>query len=288
MSTDKLILGTAQLGLNYGINNNLGKPTLDEGNQILNIAFEKGIRTLDTAGVYGTAHKVIGNYHEKNSNNKFKIITKLPKSFNSSDLELIIKNYLEELNTERIETLMFHSLESYQNHIDEIETFKSDNFYNKIGVSVYLNEEVDCLINDERIDIVQLPFNLFDNVSRRGKVIKLLKDYGKTVHVRSIFLQGLFFKKIECNNDIVNNLKDELIQISLYSKKYKIGISDMAMSYCLNQDNIDMVIFGVESINQLNENIKSANKKLDERLVDQINSINIENHNFLNPSKWTK
>ena len=288
MSTDKLILGTAQLGLNYGINNNLGKPTLDEGNQILNIAFEKGIRTLDTAGVYGTAHKVIGNYHKENSNNKFKIITKLPKSFNSSDLELIIKNYLEELNTERIETLMFHSLESYQNHIDEIETFKSDNFYNKIGVSVYLNEEVDCLINDERIDIVQLPFNLFDNVSRRGKVIKLLKDYGKTVHVRSIFLQGLFFKKIECNNDIVNNLKDELIQILLYSKKYKIGISDMAMSYCLNQDNIDMVIFGVESINQLNENIKSANKKLDERLVDQINSINIENHNFLNPSKWTK
>ena len=192
---------------------------------------------------------------------------------------------MEELNTERIETLMFHSLESYQNHIDEIETFKSDNFYNKIGVSVYLNEEVDCLINDERIDIVQLPFNLFDNVSRRGKVIKLLKDYGKT------FMLDLFYKdyflKIECNNDIVNNLKDELIQISLYSKKYKIGISDMAMSYCLNQDNIDMVIFGVESINQLNENIKSANKKLDERLVDQINSINIENHNFLNPSKWT-
>lgn len=288
MSIDKLILGTAQLGLNYGINNNLGKPTLDEGNQILDLAFEKGIRTLDTAGVYGTAHKVIGNYHEKNSNNKFKIITKLPKSFNSSDLKLIIKNYLEELNTERIETLMFHSLESYQNHIDVLETLKSDNVYNKIGVSVYLNEEVDYLINDERIDVVQLPFNLFDNLTKRGKAIKLLKDYGKTVHTRSIFLQGLFFKKIECNNKIVNNLKDELIKILLYSKKYKIGISDMAMSYCLNQDNIDMVIFGVESINQLNENIKSADKKLDERLVDEINSIDIENYNFLNPSKWTK
>ena len=219
---------------------------------------------------------------------KFKIITKLPKSFNSSDLKLIIKNYLEELNTEKIEALMFHSFESYQNHIDSIETFKSENVYNKIGVSVYLNEEIDYLINDERIDIVQLPFNLFDNITKRGKVIKQLKDCGKTVHTRSIFLQGLFFKKIECKNEIVNNLKDELIKLLLYSKKYKIAISDMAMSYCLNQDNIDMVIFGVESITQLNENIKSAKKKLDDRLIDEINSINIENHNFLNPSKWTK
>lgn len=288
MSIDKLILGTAQLGLNYGINNVLGKPTLDKGNQILDIAFAKGIRTLDTAGVYGNAHKVIGDYHKKNSKNKFKIITKLPKSFNSSDLKLIIKNYLEELNTERIEALMFHSFESYQNHIDIIETYKSENVYNKIGVSVYLNEEIDYLINDERIDIVQLPFNLFDNITKRGKAIKQLKDCGKTVHTRSIFLQGLFFKKIECKNEIVYNLKDELIKLLLYSKKYKIAVSDMAMSYCLNQENIDMVIFGVESITQLNENIKSVKKKLDDRLIDEINSINVENHNFLNPSKWKK
>lgn len=288
MSIDKLILGTAQLGLNYGINNNIGKPTLDEGNQILHMAFEKGIRTLDTAGVYGTAHKVIGNYHKKNSKNKFKIITKLPKSFNSSDLKLIIKNYLEELNIDKIEALMFHSFESYQNHIDSIKTFKSENVYNKIGVSVYLNEEIDYLIDDESIDIVQLPFNLFDNITKRGKVIKQLKDCGKTVHARSIFLQGLFFKKIEYKNEIVNNLKDELIKLLLYSKKYKISISDMAMAYCLNQDNIDMVIFGVESITQLNENIKSAENILDDRLINEINSIDIENHNFLNPSKWIK
>ena len=48
----KIILGTAQFGLNYGINNKNNKPNLEE---ILNIefAYSNGIRTLDTADSYG-------------------------------------------------------------------------------------------------------------------------------------------------------------------------------------------------------------------------------------------
>ena len=72
----KLILGTVQLGLNYGVNNSSGKPTLDTAFNILNLAYESGIRTFDTAEAYGDSQEVIGRYIKQFPNKKFKIITK--------------------------------------------------------------------------------------------------------------------------------------------------------------------------------------------------------------------
>ena len=38
---EKLILGTVQLGVNYGINNSEGKPSLEKSFDILNMAYER-------------------------------------------------------------------------------------------------------------------------------------------------------------------------------------------------------------------------------------------------------
>ena len=56
----------------------------------------------------------------------------------------------------------------------------------------------------------------------------------------------------------VKNLKSELKNLLIISKKYKIGVPEMSLLYCLKQENIDMVLFGVESTNQLIENLKSS------------------------------
>mgnify|MGYP001580093586 CR=1 FL=1 len=74
----KLILGTVQFGLKYGINNTTGKPSNDEVLSLLKVAYNSGIRVLDTAEAYGNAHQLIGNYHNIRDNSKLKIITKFP------------------------------------------------------------------------------------------------------------------------------------------------------------------------------------------------------------------
>ena len=57
----KLCLGTVQLGVNYGINNQIKRqPTRAEGYQILRFACKKGIEYLDTASAYGSAEELIG------------------------------------------------------------------------------------------------------------------------------------------------------------------------------------------------------------------------------------
>ena len=57
---DKLILGTVQLGVDYGINNEIGKPSIADALSILEYAYKKKIRFLDTAEAYGDAQKIIG------------------------------------------------------------------------------------------------------------------------------------------------------------------------------------------------------------------------------------
>ena len=52
---NKIILGTAQFGLDYGINNQNGKVSDKDVDQILNYAFESGIKELDTASSYGNS-----------------------------------------------------------------------------------------------------------------------------------------------------------------------------------------------------------------------------------------
>lgn len=46
---DKIGIGTAQFGLNYGISNTQGKTSLTEAKDILELASLKGIKLIDTA-----------------------------------------------------------------------------------------------------------------------------------------------------------------------------------------------------------------------------------------------
>ena len=76
--TKKMVLGTAQFGMDYGITNNSGKPSENEILKILDLAWDKGVRNFDTAPVYG-AEKVLGNYFLLNGlQDKVNIMTKIP------------------------------------------------------------------------------------------------------------------------------------------------------------------------------------------------------------------
>ncbi|MDB4129586.1 aldo/keto reductase, partial [Flavobacteriaceae bacterium] len=75
MAKSKLMLGTVQFGIDYGINNKDGVPSIKEVFEILDFAYNNGVRFLDTAEAYGDSQSVIGKFHLQN-NNKFKIVTK--------------------------------------------------------------------------------------------------------------------------------------------------------------------------------------------------------------------
>jgi len=281
--SDKLILGTVQFGLNYGINNAQGKPDKENVFQILSYAYESGIRYLDTAELYGNAHDLIGEFHKLNPAKKFEIITKFPHEFDSS-LDDKINTYLDQLAVNYLHAILFHSFDSYVKHRSELNG--KINKVVKIGVSVYTNAQMEEVMNDANIDIIQFPFNLFDNIRLRGELIKKAKEKNKIIHTRSAFLQGLFFMKKDNSNKIRVKLEKELDLISDISIKYSISIGSLALNYCLRQPQIDGVLIGVESLSQLKENIEYAETNVSDEYMKEINAIKIDDIELLNPSLW--
>jgi aryl-alcohol dehydrogenase-like predicted oxidoreductase len=285
---NKLILGTVQMGLPYGINNTTGKISLVDSIGILEYAYNNGIGILDTAEAYGNAHKVIGVFHAKNPTKIFRVITKLPNQINEDIVEKV-GSYLVELNVKQLDTLLFHSFTSYQNNIENFDVLvklKSDGKINHLGVSVYTNKEIEMVMLNEDIDIIQLPFNLFDNINLRKTVLEKAKSKGKIIHTRSALLQGLFFKDPNDSKNTVQKLKNELRLLNTLSEENSASISQLALSYCLQQENIDNVLIGVDSIRQLKENVKAVNYKIEPKTVDSINTIKVQDLDLLNPSLW--
>lgn len=286
---NKLILGTVQMGLDYGINNSFGKISIEESHQILLRAHISGITTLDTAEAYGNAHQVIGEFHRNHPNYKFHIITKVPHNIEANSIEFKVKEYLKDLEVNCLDVLMFHSFDSFINNpkaIDVLVDLKLKGYINHIGVSVYTNDQMEYLLSKDEISVVQLPFNLLDNITIRGDLIKQLKAKGKIIHTRSAFLQGLFFKNLNDQNKIVQKLHSELEILKQITLQSSCSMEELALSYCIQQQNIDNVIIGVDSMNHLEANLNASSCLISEESIKLINTIKVEDLDLLNPSLW--
>lgn len=286
---NKLVLGTVQMGMKYGINNTSGKISRAESFRILSRALEFGISTLDTAQVYGDAHNLIGDFHKSYIGSSFQIITKFPSEITSNLIEKKVREYIDTLSVDYIDTIMFHSFDSFvknKDSIDSIIKLKNKGLIANFGVSVYTNSQIEYLLKEDLINVVQLPFNLLDNINLRGEVLEKLKKAGKSVHTRSVFLQGLFFKNEDNSNVILKKLKTEISLIHEIARYANCSITELALSYCLKQDNIDKVIIGIDSLDHLNFNIKASEFKISDSTLSEVNQIFITDRDILNPASW--
>lgn len=284
----KLILGTVQFGLNYGVNNKLGQMSTDEAHEILDLALKAGVRTLDTAAAYGSSERVIGDFIKSKDQNPFNVITKLALK-DGITWETSLKNSHINLGIGRIDTLMFHSYGDYLNtkgELYELLSSQKGKGFNKLGVSVYTNEELAAVASDTNVDLVQGPFNLLDNHLLRGEALKKCKEHNKEVHTRSAYLQGLFFMEDRELPERLRPLRKELGVIHGISKDAGISIGALALSYALSKPYIDGVLIGVDSLNQLEQNMLWAQTQNLESHFEIIDNLMVEEVSLLNPVNW--
>jgi len=285
----KLILGTVQFGLNYGINNLRGKPNSNEIKKILDFAFKNEIDILDTAEVYGESQERIGEYH-KISDNKFKIITKYGNLRNDLPTNIIdrVTNNLTILNVNNLYCYMFHNFNDYKSLFSlfrkDLLSLKRNGLIKKLGVSLHSNDEIIEVLRNDEIDLVQLPFNLLDNCNKREEILKKAKKKGVEIHTRSVFLQGLFFKDSDKLKGNLLELKEDLNKIKgLVSKE---DMNDLALNYTYSKKYIDYVLLGVDSVDQLKDNIHCINNNTTKSINSEVDKIIVKNSFILNPSNW--
>ncbi|MDP1815388.1 MAG: aldo/keto reductase [Leadbetterella sp.] len=279
----RLGIGTVQFGKKYGINNSVGQVPETEVKRILKYSLESGLDFLDTATTYGNSEEVLGRF--KNIKD-FNIVTKL-----SSEVQFIkkeIQNSLINLNVETIYACLFHDFKSFVNnedHYSELKKAKEIGLVKKIGFSVYFPDELEYLLKNKiNFDIVQLPYNLFDR--RFETLFGILKERDIEIHVRSVFLQGLFFMDTKKLSSYFNSVKPIINNLQTFCNINEIPIAEFLLNFILKNKSCDKIILGINSVKELKENLDIEKK--DNPILRDFNfcPYKIENENILIPYFW--
>ena len=199
----RLVLGTAQLGMDYGIANRTGQPAPETADAVLDLAWKEGLAYLDTAQAYGKSEAVIGSYLERHPACPIRVISKLDPA-------------LAGAGEEEIYAAVCASADRLQGHLDAmllhdasmladwetgtgraLRRCRDDGIISTIGVSVYTPEEFRQALSVPEIRLVQAPFNAVDRTLYHDGLMARAAEAGVALHLRSIFLQGLLLLDAE-------------------------------------------------------------------------------------------
>jgi len=281
-----LVIGSANFGLNYGFKNKKGKLSQELVNKLLDCAWLNNIDTIDSAMGYGDSESVIGSYLLNNADKQFKIITKINKIDKPFDR---LNESLKFLNVSEVDYFLIHNFNYFEKSpelIDHLVRFKKEGKCNKIGISLYYPEELEFLLkNKVPIDAIQIAYSIFDQ--RFEEYFSLLKERNIEIHVRSIFLQGLFFTKISDLGHHFDKVKHKIDKIQQISLDSGISIASLCLNFAYNNAFIDKIIIGVDNIENLKTNIRVLlGKEKVQPLIEPLKNLCEKDVNILFPHFW--
>lgn len=267
-----LSLGTVQLGVNYGINNDAGKPDRSVAFQILDKAMEKGITVLDTAAAYGDSEEVIGEWLKTVDPAKRPLIcTKLAHNvMGNKELDALrkavragVEESKKKLGLEQLPMLMLHNMDDYNGNEDNVtkvfEELKANGDILYSGISAYSHHDYFKLA-DSGFDATQIPMNIFDWVQIEKGGIEALEKSGMMVFVRSVYMQGLVFKSPENPGEGMDFAVPTLRKFRNLCEKYGLEPATLAMSFVLSLPGVHSLVLGSEKVVQVEQNAELFEK----------------------------
>lgn len=297
----QLCLGTVQFGMNYGICGQK-KPTLEESCKMLEYAISNGITHIDTAKQYGTAEEVVGHFLKTRKVNRSELFlsTKFQPNrldnVNSKDYYNVFKaeigEQLKRLNTDYIDAYLLHSARYvYDDEIlSALYRIKEEGYARYVGVSVYETDEAKRGIDSQLVDYIQLPYSIFDQRMKNDNVFLKAENLHNTIiDSRSAFVQGLILMNEEQVPPFLVKAKPIIRKINELSDKYNISKISLALNYVKQTAQISNLVFGVDNIEQLKENINSFNSTIDMEIMNKIaNEFSNIEADIVMPSLWKK
>ncbi len=284
----KLALGTVQFGLSYGIANKKGQVMRPEADDILSLAKSHGIDTLDTAIAYGESEAFLGAI----GIDDFKIVTKLPAiPVDCTDIGLWIHEQfaasLSRLGIKNAYGFLLHTPSQLfgaggKEVAMVLNDLKKRGLVKKVGVSIYDPQELELISNDVCLDLVQAPFNLIDQRLFTSGWLEKLKRDGVEVHARSAFLQGLLLMPLDSIPPYFKAWDYLFKKWYDWLKKNNVSAVKACMEYILQFTEIDRVVVGVDSIEQLSEIIRVTKTEPMLNFPD----IKCDDEHLINPFKW--
>lgn len=284
---NRLALGTAQFGLDYGVANRRGQIPRSEAREILDLAAARGIDTLDTATAYGDSEQRLGAIGVQ----KWQIVSKLPPLPDGCQniprwVSDSVRGSLNRLNVESLHGVLFHRPQQLSGKAGDalyasLERQKRDGLVGKIGVSIYEPTELEAL-NDYGLDIVQAPLNVVDRRLIDSGWLSRLSKQGTEVHVRSVFLQGLLLMPPTDRPERFSRWGELWSFWEHWLSETGLSPLEACLRYSLSFDQVDRVIVGVDGIRQLEE-VVMASEGPPPEVPPALMSRDID---LIDPSRW--
>jgi aryl-alcohol dehydrogenase-like predicted oxidoreductase len=302
----RLSLGTAQLSIPYGSVQKRSPPPHQEAIALIREACLLGIRKIDTARAYGNSEALLGEALVGDRTAQVHIVTKLsPLEYLKPDtaanavwaqVDASIEKSCQALRREAIETLLLHR----ESHLTAWEgeawkrllELRSVGKVRKLGVSVQTIQELSRALEFPDVMHIQLPFNILDFRWKRANLhTKLQARPNITVDVRSALLQGVLSADSEMAWPSIPGLAANTIRRWLedcVDRYRRLNIVDLCYSYVRAQPWISSVVVGMETLEQLNTNVKLfAERPLSLHECNQIDQTRPEFPiELLTPARW--
>lgn len=305
----KLVLGTAQLGSMYGIANQSGQPDQATANTLIKTAIANGASFLDTARAYGDSEEVIGYALKSGWEGRGQLVTKLsPLTDCPAEATPVMVNAFVDasifrscaaLQTQKLDVLMLHRASHLRDWsgavLARLLEHRADGRLKALGASVQSPLELQLAIATPEVEFIQMPFNVLD--WRWDALIPRIRDMKEhrplVIHVRSALLQGLLPSTTAEHWRRANVENAEPVIGWLQSQSSTAGrnnVADFCLSYVKSLDWVDGVVVGMETCNQLRENIRIFSGP--DLPAHQMHNIfanrPILGESTLNPAYWRK
>lgn len=296
----ELCLGTVQFGMDYGI---IGqkKPALEYAVNCLDYATQNGVAAIDTAAAYGNAEEVVGAFLAKRTipRDKLFISTKLRPNIlddaHEGEIEEIIRENLccslKILHTDYVDAYLLHSSRyAYRPDILEaLSRMKKEGLAKKVGVSVYEPEEARACLDHKDISFIQLPFSIFDHRMAQGGIFEAAEECKCQIHARSPFIQGLIALPEEKVPPFLEDARPILHRMDALCREAGMSRIELALAYVKKTKGVSHLVFGVDSLEQLKEDITLFERDVPEGLAERIEKeFDQIPAKIMMPSLWKK
>lgn len=252
-------LGTMRLPCKTAIKRE-ANPLIDyeKGQELVDYAYNHGVNYFDTAYMYhvGKSEKFIGTALKKYPRESFYLADKLPIWLcpKKSDIEKVFSKQLSRTGMDYFDFYLLHSLN--KENFDKCEKFGAYDFVVKkkeegkiknIGFSFHGTiEDLKRIVDSHKWDFAQIQMNYLDWKNQDAKTqYEILTDAGIPVIVMEPVRGG---KLAEVDSDIEEMFK---------KARPNNSVASWAMSFVASHSNVLTVLSGMNTIEQLEDNIST-------------------------------
>ena len=255
----RLVAGTAQRGMAYGIGNEAGAPCQCRVESVVEAALNGGIRFFDTAQAYGESERFLGSaFRSLNAIGSVRVVSKLNPSLSPVDSKAVLQSVKEsvEMLGGPLWALLLHRpawLDVWDMGLGEaLQEARRQGLVRYLGASIFTVEEARRALEHERLDAVQIPASAWDQRMLRAGVFRLAAARGKVCFVRSIFLQGLLALPPQVVAGRLEFASRAAEQWERVARKYSSPPIALAVRYALALP--APVVVGMETVEQIRAN----------------------------------